>query len=282
MAWVDITLIDNNYSFTKVRWKANFNSVADMWFSEAPGLVTDGMSWFAGDNAAMGWYGGHRMNSNSYTCGFQCDVTGIDTGLDPDIYRTHCKDASRSGAGFYDQAVVMSGETYYEIDFSLWDGAAGKKLYAPYATMPWSPGDVYVWSADIEVEPTSLIFEASGGQQTFNVVVNPLSYEQNWYSTFTNYSPSGDTGWVTVSPSSGTGSVTGVTVTVQPNLGTVVRSVVFNPFLDAINYAPLTITQRKQSSGGLQNVYLGDDAITEIYLGDTPISGLMLGDDTIF
>lgn len=253
-----------------------------MWFSEAPGLVTDNMAWGQGDSAAWGWYGGHRMNSNSYTCGFQCDVTGIDNGLTPNVYRTHCKDESRASSGFYDQAVVMSGETYYEIDFSLWDGAADKKLYAPYSVMPWAPGDVYVWYADIKVEPTSLIFEASGGQNTFDVIVNPESLEQDWYSTFSNYNPSGDTGWVTVSPSSGTGSVSGVTVTVQPNLGSTSRSVVLNSFISVINNAPLTIAQRKQSSGGLQNVYLGDDAITEIYLGDTPISGLMLGDDTIY
>ena len=281
MAWVDITLIDNNYRFSKVRWKSTFSSSADMWFSEAPGLVTDGMNWGDGSTAAWGWYGGHRMNRNSYTCGFDCANTGIDNGLTPNVYRSHLKDANRNAVGYYDSTIQISGETYYEVDFTLWDNYT--PLYAPYATMPWAPGEVFVWSAEVvQVEPKLMIFETSGGQKTFDVTIDPNSYTQDWYNVITNYNPSGDTGWLSISPSSGSGSTTGITVTVQPNLSTSVRSANVNIFIDAINYATLSVTQRKQSSGGMQNVYLGDDAITEIYLGDTPISGLMLGDDTVY
>lgn len=277
--WVDITTIDNNTPFMQVRWKATFSGAGDKWFSEAPGLVTDGMSWSAGSTAAWGWYGGHRMNYTDYTCGFQCDVTGIDNGLTPNVYGTHCKDASRSGAGFYDQTVVISGETYYEIDFSLWDGATGKSLYAPYSVMPWAPGDVFVYInvSDINITPDSLTFPASGGQQTFTV-----TSQNDWWSRVTDGAPSSDVSWVSFTPTAGTSGTTVVTATTQPNTSGALRHCDFIGFLLNVDWDSIHIYQKKESSGGTQNVYLGDDAITEIYLGDTPISGLMLGDDTIY
>lgn len=277
--WVDITTIDNNTPFMQVRWKATFSDSSNKWFSEEPGLVTDGKVWSDGNTAAWGWYGGHRMNLNQYTCGFNCAVTGIDNGLRPDVYRSHCKDVSRNQSGFYDQTITISGETYYEIDFSLWDYATDKSLYAPYSIMPWAPGEVFVYvdTKDIMTSPHSLSFDASGSQLTFTVTA-----ENDWWSRVVDGAPSSDVSWVSFTPTAGTSGTTVVTATTQPNTTGASRHCDFVAFLLNADWDNVHIYQKKESSGGLQNVYLGDDAITEIYLGDTPISGLMLGDDTIY
>ena len=97
---VDITTIDNVTPFTKVRWKSVMTYAGDdTWLAEAPGLNTAGMSWTEGSTAALGYFGGHRMNHNSawgnaYTCSMNCEQYGIDQSTI--AYRVAVKDGSRA------------------------------------------------------------------------------------------------------------------------------------------------------------------------------------------
>lgn len=276
--WVDITTIDNNTPFTKVRWKWKFaGSQYDAWFAESPGIVSDNMSWFEG-TSANGWFSAHRMNNGygggyRYCCSFIhsgsgfWDVSGIDYGVS-------VKDADRNL--YYDNVVTISGETYYEIDFSTWSGATGVNLYAPYSTMPWSAGDIYVevGSDPVVVTPSALTFDASGGTQYLTI---DFSGDDHWISA-------GGDSWLSFTPVSGGTGQTTVAVTAQANTGTSRSTLIsFAEYLHPVTTAKnVTIYQRSGQAGGVQGVYLGDVPITEIYLGDIPISSLMLGDAPIF
>lgn len=189
--WVDITTIDNNTPFSAVRWLGILNIGGDAWFSEASGLTTDGMSWTDG-TSEYGWFSAHRMNNNQYSCSFihTGDTYWNEEGT---VYRDHVKDADRNESGFYDTTVEIGGETFYEVDFSLWSGATGYQLYAPYSLTPWSPGEVYVLasSPDIVVNPDSLEFSCYGGSSSVTVTA-----ENDW-------SASTNDAWITLSALSG-------------------------------------------------------------------------------
>lgn len=274
--WVDITTIDNVTPFMKVRWRYAFGS-GDRWFSEASGLTTDNMSWGNGDTAALGYFGGHRMNNNSYTCGFQCDQTGIDTGLQPNVYRSHVKDASRNNSAYYDSTVVINSETYYEVDFSLWDGASGKKLYAPYSntSSKWNVGDIYVEveepSSGIYIDKTGQLVPTTGGSFTVNVTSS-----EDWTAT-----PSDS--WITVSPSSGESGVTAVTVTIPQSYslsartGTVSFAIIGDSKTLSITqsaYVPICDTGITIGTSEMQAARLGTTEVEAIYFGSTLLYSL--------
>lgn len=270
--WVDITTIDNNTPFTKVRWVGSFTSYDDdKWFSEAPGLVTNNMGWRSGDSAAWGWYGGHRMNVNKYTCGFQCDVTGINYGLTPNVYRTHLKDASRSNSAYYDTTVVINGKTYYEVDFSLWDGAAGKSLYAPYSPIPWSVGDIYVEIGvdPIVVDKDRLSFKSSG--ETKNVVVES---DNPWTATTSE-------AWVTLSTSAGTSGETTLSVTAPEYTSTTEDRIATITITDGVDSVTIDVKQSKYSIG-VSNIYLGALNMEAAYLGAIEVASIYLGENLVY
>lgn len=272
--WVDITTINNKTPFMKVRWKSSLTISTDRWFSEASGLTTNNMNWGQGSTEALGYFGGHRMNDYSYTCGFQCDQTGIDTGLDPDVYRSHVKDASRNN--YYDTTVVINRNTYYEVDFSLWDGASGKNLYAPYTglTSIWTAGDIFVEVDDtisgISIDKTGQLVPATGGTFTVNVTSS-----DDWTAT-----PSDS--WITVSPSSGESGVTAVSVTIPRSYspartGTVVFAIEGDSETLSITqsaYVPICSTGITIGMSEMMAGMVGTSEISAIYHGTTKIYSL--------
>ncbi len=208
--WVDITTIDNQTPFMQVRWKAQWGT-GDCWFSEEPGLVTDDMGWTDG-NADYGWFSAHRLNSDMYCCAFDfperesCPTCyWNDNG---ELFREHTKDTYRNAEGYYDTTVEIDGETYYEVDFSLWQGASGYQLYAPYSQMPWEPGDVYVYvdSGIINGNKDEINFlSVSGTDNTFEITA-----QDDWTA-------SASENWVSLSSYSGTSGTSSVDVSVTAN-----------------------------------------------------------------
>ncbi len=226
--WVDITTINNNTPFSAVRWVGQFTyaSYMDMWFSEEPGLVTDGMDWSDG-NAQYGWYGAHRMNGSQFTCDFS-DTT-IDPG-GPYEYGVSLKDAERNQN--YDTTVEIGGVTFYEVDFSTWTNY--KPLYAPFSSITdyWVAGQLYVYAGtgDISVEPDEVAFRSGGGSSSVTVTA------ANDWSASTNDA------WITVSDLSGVTGTTAITVSVGTYSGASARTgvVTFSCNTDTFD---LTITQ---------------------------------------
>lgn len=217
--WVDITQIDNQTPFMKVRWRSNMSySGDDTWLSEAPGLDTTGMDWSDGDTEALGYFGGHRMNhnedwGNAYTCGFRCDDWGIDDGLTPNELGVHVKDAPRNQ--YYDNVVQFNNETYYEVDFSTWEGASGKSLYVPYATAPWDTGDIFVWveNSAIDGNKSEVTFDKDGGtDSTFEITA-----ADDWTAVASD-------NWFALSDLSGTTGTTAIDITAQSYSGTSART----------------------------------------------------------
>ena len=273
--WVDITTIDNVTPFTKVRWKSVMTFAGgDTWLAEAPGLDTTGMFWLDGNTAALGYFGGHRMNNsawgNAYTCSMNCEQYGIDQSTI--AYRVAVKDESRGQAGFYDSAVTISGETYYEVDFSLWENASGKSLYMPYAVAPWAPGDILVEieSGPIKLDKDSMSFKATGGSQTVTVTA-----DDDWTA-------SASSAWITVSALSGASGTSVVTIS-TPNYTDITTgrtgSVTFTCSGDT---AVLSVSQRKASSGGFGGIFIGAVAAEAMYIGNTEVSAMYIGENLVF
>lgn len=281
--WVDITTIDNNTPFMKVRWKGSGwkgGNGPDCWFAEASGLTTDNKSWSQGTKD-FGWYSAHRMNGGNYlgypiySCSFNFDHTASGYwDQSGKVYRDHVKDAKVSGSGMYDTTVVIDGTTYYEIDFSLWSGASGYNLYMPYANPlnKWSAGDIYVeiGGDPVSIDKSSITFKATGGSDTVVVTADDTwtaVVSDNWITTSTLSGGSGDT-TVTISAPNYTDTTTDRT-------GTVV-------FTCSGFSATLTVKQNKVVSGGIANVYLGDLSAEAMYVGDLQVEAMYLGDDLIF
>lgn len=273
--WVDITTIDNSTPFMKVRWKWKFyGSQYDSWFAEAPGLVTDGKGWTNG-NKDWGWYSAHRLNNGwggnyVYCCSFDFDHTMSGYwDISGQNYGVSLKDGSRNQ--FYDTTVVINGETYYEVDFSLWSGASGYQLYAPYLNKPWHQGDIYVeiGSDPITVDKDYILFFSTGG--TVNIEVTA----DNAWTAMTSEA------WVSLSQTGGTSGITTLSVT-APNYTSTTEDRTASITLTDGSYSVVINVKQNRVSQGLQNVYLGDVPITNIYLGDVPITNLFIGDNPIF
>lgn len=278
--WVDITTISNVVPFMKVRWKGTpwgSRGNGDCWFSEASGLTTDNMTWTDG-NKYRGWFSAHRMNGGNYrgypiySCSFNFDHTASGYWDDnTQVYGDSVKDAPVSRSGFYDTTVVIDGTTYYEIDFSLWAGASGYQLYAPYRNMPWAVGDIFVeiGSSAISGNKDSIRFDASGGtDNTFQITA-----EDDWTAVVSD-------NWVTLSVLSGTSGTSSVSVTVPANLDPSKRTATAVFTCNGETFT-LTVNQRKPSTG-MEGLYIGADQLEGLYLGDQQLEGLYLGDQQIF
>ena len=271
--WVDITTIDNNTPFMRVRWKGMFyDTYADSWFAEEPGLVTDGWGWQSGTKD-YGWYSAHRMNGGYYSpvycCSFDFDRTASGfwdvSGQD---YQVSLKDGNRTQ--FYDTTVQISGETYYEVDFSLWSGATGYQLYAPYSTMPWAPGDIFVevGTDAITLDKESVTFKSTGGTNTVTVTA-----EDDWSAVVSD-------NWITASTVSGTSGTTTVTISTPDYQGLSARtgSVAFTC---CGMTKTLTVKQSKHSTS-MSDLYMGALNMEAAYFGALEVEAIYLGENQVY
>ena len=272
--WVDITTIDNNTPFTKVRWKRQFSNLGDSWFAESPGIVSDSMRWTDGtkDN---GWFSAHRMNGGSYgplyCCCFDFDHTmsGFwDTS--GQTYQISVKDGHRDQ--LYDTTVEIGGVTYYEIDFSLWQGASGYQLYAPYSTMPWHQGDIYVEisSDPIVVDKDRLSFKSSG--ETKDVLVKS---DNAWTATTSE-------AWVSLSTSVGTSGETTLSVTAPEYTSTTEDRTATITITDGEFSVTINVKQAKKREGGVSEMYLGTLNMEAAYFGDLDVEAIYLGENEVY
>lgn len=268
--WVDITTIDNNTPFMKVRWRVTYTNYRDCWFAESPGLVTDNMTWTQGTKD-YGWYSAHRQNRTVYCCSFDFDHTaGSFWDVSGQSYRVSLKDGYRNQ--FYDTTVEIGGETYYEVDFSLWQGASGYQLYAPYSTMPWSAGDIYVEidNDPIVVDKDKLSFKSSG--ETKNVVVisdNP------WTATTSE-------AWVSLSTSTGTSGETTLSVTAPEYTSTTENRTATITITDGDFSVTINVKQAKKREGGVSEMYLGTLNMEAAYFGDLDVEAIYLGEYEVY
>jgi len=236
--WVDITTIDNSTPFSAVRWLPQFNidnqGALDIWFSETPGLTTDGMDWGSGD-WNYGSFGAHRINNTQYTCAFNSNYKsgdGTDVTDDPGMGYA-VRDADRNVE--YDDTIVIGNETYYEVDFSTWDSYI--PLYYPFTGTPVQAGSIYVLTesqSPINGNKDTLAFPMSGG--TDNSL--EITCEKEWTADTQD-------NWISVAPIVGPSGTTAVTVTVSDNTArTRTGGVEFAAYVDGQRYTfDLTVNQ---------------------------------------
>ena len=237
--WVDITTIDNSTPFSAVRWLSSFSiDNGDAWFSEADGLVTDGMSWDQG-NYNYGSYGSHRFNGSQYTCAFSGQYK-VDDGADVDPDNTPglgyaVRDADRNAE--YDNTVVINNETYYEVDFSTWQGYS--PLYFPFDNSPVSAGSIYVCLVEppaITGNTDSISMPMSGGTDSSLEITS----EKEWTAD------TGSANWITVLPGVAQSGTTQVSITVPDNTAaTRSDTVYFKSYKDGnLEQFGVTVTQQ--------------------------------------
>lgn len=270
--WVDITTIDNSTPFSAVRWKQSLTlGGKDRWFSEVSGLETDGMAWLDGNSAALGYFGGHRMNTSQYTCSFHCDTLGIDTGLNKGQYQYAMKDAARKN--YYDTTIQIGSETFYEVDFSLWDGWVDgtTNLYMPYGVNPFTPGEIYVYAGveDIVIDKTRISFKSSGGTSTLVVEA-----DDDWSAVQ-------DGSWFTVSVLSGETGTTNITVTAPEYTSTTEDRTGTITFTCGEDTVVLNIKQRKVTSSS-DTIRIGANSILGGYIGNIPLASVYMGENQIW
>ena len=140
----DATEMNNTIKFNVVKWNVNYScAYFDRWFSEKPGLVTDGMSWLSGNNEDWGYYTFHRFNQGSYTCNYvRTRVTKGDDGYGANT------NVSKRDAPY--SSLKRVGD-YYVLDLRSFDGYV--PLYLPYSTehnkTVWKKGSlVFEWIDD--------------------------------------------------------------------------------------------------------------------------------------
>lgn len=277
--WVDITTIDNNTPFSAVRWLGDLQ-IGDCWFSEMPGLATDAMGWTDGTNE-YGYFGSHRFNSNMYTCTFDNAYRSMDGAQCEWIsYGVSLVDAVRSGAGYYDSAVTIDDQTYYEIDFTTWQNYT--PLYFPYTGSPINAGEVYVYAggADITLSTTAVTFDYQGGSSAITVTA-----ENDWSCSTPSFP------WLSIDVTSGTSGTTVVTVSTNnihtASTGTLVSWIEFSCNTSTVEFVgrqtPPQLVPDKNSlkfkvTGGTSAVGITADldwsaSTSEQWLSISPASG---------
>ena len=276
--WVDITTLDNRTPFGKVRWLENLtiaqNTSDFLEFSELSGITIDNRYWY--DNAGPNWgYAStHRTGrgDNSFTCTFL------------NQYRTTNDVSVTSGSGtagtavhdvrrtqFYDNIVVIDGQTFYEVDFTTWDGYV--PLYYCYTGTSVSAGQVYVEvdAGAIKLDKDSMKFVSTGGSDTVLVTA-----DDNWTAVVSD-------NWITASTLSGASGQTTVTITTPDYQDTTTNRTGTIEFTCSGDTVILTVTQKKVVvPGSIGNVYLGDLDAEGMYLGDLEVEAMYLGDSLIF
>lgn len=236
--WVDITTINNNTPFSAVRWLETLNILDDSgWleFSEVSGLTVDGRGWYENAGPSWGYASTHRNNSGvySYTCTFLNEYrTENDVTVDASnsTAGTAVHDVGRSDPNFYDRTVTINGQTYYEVDFSTWQGYT--PLYYPYSGTAVSAGEVYVLvgDADIKVNPEEVTFRTDGGSSSVTVTAKDV------------WSASTNDAWITISTSSGQSGDTSINVSVPSYSGASARTGIVS-FSCNTDVFELTVTQ---------------------------------------
>lgn len=274
--WVDISTIDNTTPFSAVRWKGALNINYDTGttvaaFSEVPGLTLDeNFNWMDGSGSTVGHYSLHRFGGTSEI--YVAQFGGTDGQLDPtesSSYRVGVKNQAFSASGFYDTTVQIDGETFYEIDWTLWDSYT--PLYFPYSGTPIQAGSLYVRIPDVKIslDTESTTMDSSGGSTTVTVQA-----QDDWSaSTYDN--------WITISPASGNSGTSAVTISASDYTSTTANrsgSVVFECSGDSVTF---TVTQNRVPGVG-HPLYIGTTAIPDIKLGTTAISQVYLGQTLVF
>ena len=275
--WVDITTLDNVTPFGKVRWLQNLtianNTSNFLEFSELSGITIDNRLWHQNAGAAWGYASTHRVapGDASFTCTFLNQYrtsNDVSVSASKSTAGTAVHDVKRSV--FYDDVVTMSGQTFYEVDFTTWSGYT--PLYYCYTGTSVSAGQVYVelGTDPILIDKDKISFKATGGSDTVVVTADDswtAVVSDNWITASTLSGGSGDT-TVTV-------SVPNYTDTTTDRTGTIV-------FTCSGFSVTLTVRQKRVISGGIANVYLGDLAAEAMYVGDLQVEAMYLGDDLIF
>ena len=282
--WVDITTVDNQTPITAVRWNDVYHD--DLMFSETSGLALEGKSWWECGGSAFGYASIHRWNGNVYCCTFVKDYIR-DCGEGEDFANCGCNgslpcqpimgtvihDANTTDPNYYDSAVTISGNTYYEIDWSTWVDFT--PLYYPYAdaSSTISPGNIFVLAglSAISGNKRMVGFKSSGGTDSTLVI----TADDNWTAVQSD-------NWFTVSSLSGTSGTTTITITAPDYQGLTARTgtITFSCNGDTFE---VTVRQSKyvvpgQGTGcyflGVEAdaMYLGGTRVDALYLGDTQIS----------
>ena len=276
--WVDITTVDNVTPVSAVRWTRTYHN--DLMFSESSGLTIDGMSWWSCGGSAYGYASIHRWNGDVYCCTFNKNyIYNCGEGADFDdcgchsdlpcqpIYRTVIHDANPDASGYYDTAVTIDGQTFYEIDWTLWDNYT--PLYVPYSAITdiVQAGLIYVYvdSGAISTNEKNIGFKASGGTKSLTI-----DADDDWSATTSE-------NWITLSSSSGTSGTTSITVSTPDYQGTTARTGVITLSCSG-ETATVNVRQSKYivPGQGTNCYFLGTD-VTDLYLGDTHIDALYLG-----
>lgn len=145
----------------------------------------------------------------------------------------------------------------YDGDFGYFDNAI-KTFIAP--TTGTLSGGTY---RCIIAEPSSIEFESSGGTATFDVVA-----QTGWtIDTPTNF---------TLSTISGASGTTTVTVTASQNTGDNIEEVL--TITDDDDYTTeITISQKKEQTGGWSSINVGDYNVENLYVGGLSVEAMYMG-----
>ncbi len=275
--WVDITTVNNTTPITAVRWQRTYHN--DLMFSETSGLSLDGMSWYECGGSAYGYASIHRWNGDVYCCTFNKNYIR-DCGEGEDLADCGCEsnlpcqpimhtvihDAYTDDSNYYDSAVTISGQTFYEIDWTLWDNFT--PLYFPYTGSTIEAGRIYVLAGLSAVRGNKKLvsFKASGGtDSSFE-----LTADDDWTASTQD-------NWFTASTLSGTSGTTTITITAPDYQGLTARTgtLTFECNGDTFD---LTVRQSKYRVPGQgTGCFFTGSQVDALYLGDQPIIGLYLG-----
>lgn len=275
--WVDITTVNNTTPITAVRWQRTYHN--DLMFSETSGLSLDGMSWYECGGSAYGYASIHRWNGDVYCCTFNKNyIRNCGEGEDFDdcgcngqlpcqpIMHTVIHDANPDASGYYDSAVTISGQTFYEVDWTLWDNYT--PLYFPYTGSTIEAGRIYVLAglSAIYGNKNAVGFKASGGTDS----TLEITADDNWTASTTD-------NWFTVSALSGTSGTTTITITAPDYQGSTARTGTITFECNGDTFV-VTVRQSKYivPGQGTGCYFIGTD-VEDFYLGDTHVDALYLG-----
>ena len=275
--WVDITTLNNTTPFGKVRWLQNltidYNTSNFLEFSELSGITIDGRSWSSNSGPSWGYASTHRVGpgDNSFTCTFLNEYrtsNDVTVQASNSTAGTAVHDVRRSE--FYDAVVTMSGQTFYEVDFTTWSGYT--PLYYCYTGTSVSAGQVYVeiGSDPIVVDKDRLSFKSSG--ETKNVVVES---DNPWTATTSE-------AWVTLSQTGGTSGITTLSVTAPEYTSTTENRTATITITDGEFSVTINVKQAKQRVDGTSDMYLGSINMESAYLGEIQVDSIYLGENLVY
>lgn len=275
--WVDITTLNNTTPFGKVRWLQNltiaYNTSNFLEFSELSGITIDGRSWSSNSGPSWGYASTHRVanNDDSFTCTFLNEYrtsNDVTVSSSNSTAGTAVHDVKRSV--YYDDVVTMSGQTFYEVDFTTWSGYT--PLYYCYTGTSVSAGQVYVeiGSDPIVVDKDKLSFKSSG--ETKNVVIES---DNPWTATTSE-------AWVSLSTSAGTSGETTLSVTAPEYTATTENRTATITITDGEFSVTINVKQAKKREGGVSEMYLGTLNMESAYFGGLEVEAMYLGENEVY